>query len=164
MISISLLRKILTKYGGIPNREAVLVGDEFIRKLKTTLTATEIKALATTQKELVPAVSGKIIVLHEAIIEIEAGSEALTETDDNMIINYVDDSGLAATGAIESTGLIDQTTNRHAIIKGIGVPVGTIAQLVNTPLVLDNTGDNFAGNASDDAVMNVWCHYSLIEL
>jgi hypothetical protein len=132
---------------------------------KTTLTAAEIKALTTAQKTLVPAVAGKIIVLHDAVMELVAGSEVLTESADNMIINYVDDSGVAATGAIEATGFIDQLTNQHNVIKGVGIPVGSVAQLVNTPLVLDNTGDgDYAGNASNDAEMNVWCRYSLIEV
>lgn len=130
---------------------------------KVSLATADIKALRATQFELVAAVAGKVIVPHDFFLELVAGSEVLTESTDNMIINYVDASGVAATGAIESTGFIDAAVNAHALIKGVAIPTATIAQLVNTAIVLDNTGDGeFAGNASDDAVLNVWSRYSLI--
>ncbi len=136
--------------------------DAFLQT-KVSLAAADIKALAATQFELVAAVAGKMIVLHDLVLELEAGSEVLTESTDNMIVNYVDDSGVAATAAIEATGFIDQAANTMAVIKGVAVPAGTVAQVVNTPLVLDNTGDGeYAGNASDDAILHVTCRYSLI--
>lgn len=215
-ISNDLLRKLLIKYAGVPNQEAILAADEmdelrqyataaalladlanvrvgsfayaidtgavylrstsafiltsdpvsggeaFLQR-KTTLDATEIKNMAATQPDLVPAVAGKLAVVHDAVFELVAGSEVLTESDDNMVIKYVDAAGVAASGTIEATGFIDQLTNQFALTKGIDIALGSVAQLVNTALVLDNTGDGeYAGNASDDATMEVWCRYSLL--
>lgn len=163
-ITSDLLIKLLTKYAGLPNQEAVLVADEVddIREAEVTLTAAQIKALAATPIELVPAAAGKINVLHHLVLEVIAGSEVLAESGDNMQVKYMDDSGLAATAEIETTGLIDQLTNQHAIVHGADVPVGAVAEVVNTPLVLDNIGSEFTGNASNDAQFKVTARYSRV--
>jgi len=36
---------------------------------------------------------------------------------------------------------------------------GAVADRVNTPLVLDNTGTDYTGNASDDATLDVIVSY-----
>lgn len=133
------------------------------QQAQTMIPATEIKALAATQKTLVPAVAGKVNVLHDLAFQLDAGSEVLAAgAGDDLIVNYVDAAGVAATGSIETTGFLDQAADTFQIVKGVAIPAGTIAQLVNTPLVLDNTGVEFTGNASDDAQLIVWTRYSQI--
>lgn len=85
-----------------------------IQRTQVTVSNAEIKALAASQKSLLAAESGKIHIFEGALMRLNAGSEVLTESADNMIINYVDDSGVAASGAIEATGFIDQAADTYA--------------------------------------------------
>ncbi len=134
----------------------------FLQRL-ITIEAADIKLLASAQQTLVPAAVGKVNMLHDVAFQLNAGSEVLTvNTGDDLIVNYVGAAGLAATAAIETTGFLDQAADTFQIAKGVAVPAGTIAELVNTPLVLDNNGVEFAGNATDDAQLIVWARYSLL--
>lgn len=141
-----------------PNHNALMN-----QTVNVTLSNAEIKGLAGAQKELVAAVAGHVILLNHITFRLNAGSEALTESDDDLQVRYVDASGVAATGAIEATGLMDQVVDTYAHVKGIDIAAGTVAQLVNTALVLDNDGDGeYGGNASNDATLDVWVNYSLL--
>ncbi len=216
-ISKDLLRKILVKYAGVPNKDAVLVANELdeMRKYdtavalladlanvaagtmayaidtgavylrstaafalvsggsaeaaeaylqtKVAIPATEIKTLAATPKTLVAAVSGKVIILHGYTLELVAGTQVLAAgVGDDLLIKYVDGSGLAASPSIETTGFIDQATNTYLSNAALAIAAGTIAQVVNTPLVLHNIASEITGNIADDAILNVWPRYSLL--
>lgn len=129
-----------------------------------TLTVAEIKALRATPKTLVTAPgAGKFIDFIDAALMLGAGSEALTESADNLAIKYTNGSGVAVSNTIECTGFIDQTTDTYtsATKKADAIVAGT--GNINKALVLHNVGDGeFGGNASDDATLKVWVNYRVL--
>jgi len=131
-----------------------------VATVKVTMTAAEIKALAAAPKELVAAPgANKILELIGLTLRLKAGSEVLAAgAGDDLTVKYTDDSGVAATGAIETTGFIDQSGDMNLTVVPIAA-LGTDAQLVNQALVLDNIGVEITGNASDDAVLEAYVSY-----
>ena len=130
-----------------------------------TLTAAEIKALATTQIELVAAQgAGNAILFFGAQFKLNYGSEVFAESGDNLQIKYTDDSGAAVSAAIETTGWIDQSadTMTNAIPKADAIVAAASAE--NQALVLDNTGSNITGNASDDSTVTARIFYQVVAL
>lgn len=133
---------------------------------KVSLTNAEIKALRATPITLVSAPeTGKKIELISATLKLVAGTEALSETNDNLVIRYTDGTGVIVSQAIETTGFIDQEadtyTNTVAKTDSIVPATGAEAQA----LVLHNTGDGeFAGNASNDAILEVGVFYRVVTL
>ena len=144
---------------------AVSLNEGIMNYATVSLTAVQIKALATTQIELVAAPgASKLIKFMGASMKLVAGSEVLAESGDNLGIKYTDDSGVQVSQTIESTGFIDQAadtyTNAEPAINGIvAASAGE-----NAPLVLDNLGSNFTGNASDDATLEVSVAYRIVEI
>ncbi|MGD2065786.1 MAG: hypothetical protein PVI43_01275 [Candidatus Bathyarchaeota archaeon] len=142
-----------------------VVNPNIAQQATVTLSATEIKALATTQIELVAApAAGSALVFEGAVLKLVAGSEVLTESGDNLGIKYTDDSGVQVSQTIESTGFIDQAadtyTNARPDINAIvAASAGEAA-----PLVIDNLGNNFAGNASDDAQLVISTTYRVVTI
>lgn len=140
--------------------------DEAIpQAVEVSLTAAEIKALATTPITLVAAPgAGKALKFMGASFKLVAGSEVLTEAGDNLGIKYTDAAGVQVSQTIESTGFIDQAvdtyTNGEVAIDGI--VAASAAE--NAALVLDNLGSNFAGNASNDATLEISTLYRVVEL
>ena len=130
---------------------------------EVTLTATEVKALATTPITLVsaPAAGATIQFLGAALKLNYGGSNVFTEAGDNLGIKYTDASGVQVCGTIESGGFIDQAANTYTnaipIADAIVAATGAEAQ----PLVLDNLGSNFAGNAADDNTLTVRVYYTV---
>lgn len=140
----------------------ISIEETSIRYANVTVSNAEIIGLAAAQKELVAAPgAGKMIELISATLQLNyGGTNVFTESADNMIINYVDASGVAATGAIEATGFIDATADAFTTVLAVPVVNATTAQVVNTALVLDNTGDGeYAGNAGADNTMSVFVAY-----
>lgn len=118
------------------------------------ITSAQMKAIRATPIALVPATAGAINELVSAVIVMDYGSEVLTETADNLVIEYED--GVDTTAAIETTGFIDQNADQVALIKAATVPTITAAGAVNKALQLKNTGDGeFGGNASNDTSFTV---------
>lgn len=77
---------------------------------KITLTNAEIKAMRATPKSLVSAPgAGKLIVVHQLYLHLDAGTNVLTESADNMVVQYGD--GQDISGAIEATGFIDASAD-----------------------------------------------------
>lgn len=128
------------------------------------LTNAEIKALRATPKTLVAAPgAGKALVFHQAALLLDAGTNAITETADNLAVKYENGSGDAVSDTIETTGFIDQTTDQLTIAVAIKDPIVAKAVAENKPLVLHNTGDGeLAGNAANDALLRVKVWYSVI--
>lgn len=134
--------------------------------VKTSIAAAAIKTLRATPVEIVPAQGANTLVQFvSAMLVLTAGSEVLAETADNLAIEYDDGAAAPVTGAIEMTGFIDQAadtiTNAVASVDAIDAS----ADVVNKNLAILNTGDGeFTGNASDDAVLDVYVTYRVLSL
>lgn len=130
------------------------------------LTSAEIKALRATPKTLVSGIAGKTIQLVSATLLMDyGGTNAFTETADNLAIRYTDGSGVIVSQAIETTGFIDQTadTVTNALPKIDAIV--TVAGSKGKALVLHNTGDGeIAGNAGNNNTMEVAISYIVNEL
>lgn len=130
------------------------------------LTSAEIKALRATPKTLVDGIAGKTIQLVSATLLMDyGGTNAFTETADNLAIRYTDGSGVIVSQAIETTGFIDQTadTVTNALPKIDAIV--TVAGSKGKALVLHNTGDGeIAGNAGNNNTMEVAVSYIVNEL
>lgn len=132
-----------------------------MKSKKTTLTAAQIKALATTQITLVAAVAGKYMEFLGAVFVYNYGSEVLVEPSDpdDLEIKMVDAAGVTVSDTIEATALLTAAGDRYANAAAINVAGGALADRVNVPLILDNTGTDYTGNASDDATLDVIVSY-----
>ena len=165
MITRSQLLSMLTKYGGLPAKEAALIADDLddSRMQVTTLDADAVRAMAAAPPEIVTTPgAGLYVVLHSLDLKLaHGGTNDFTEAGDNLQAKYTDDSGTAITAAIETTGFIDASGDAYAHIKAATVPLALTAAIVNQPIVLDNTGSEFAGNAGDDNSLIVTAHYSI---
>ena len=120
--------------------------DGTLQTARVMLTAAEIKALAATQKTLVPAQgANRVIVLESALLQLHDDGTDYDDAagDGNLDIKYVDGDGTKAVTSIEADGFIDATAEAFAVAPPIVVASGTVAQLENVPLVLDNDGDEF---------------------
>jgi hypothetical protein len=126
------------------------------------ITNAEIKALRASPKQLVGAPgAGKFIELLGAILILDYGSNALTESADNMVIQY-HTSGLDATGAIEATNFIDATADTILYVAPTAIAYNASTNLVNNAIELFNTGDGeYAGNAALDTKMIVKVAYRI---
>lgn len=132
-----------------------------IQYAAVSLTNAEIKALRATPKTLVAAPgTGKVLEFVSATLFLDYGSNALTETTDNMAIRFENGSGTIVSQAIESGSFIDATadTMTNALPKIDAAAAKTACE--NKALVLHNTGDGeFGGNAGADTTMRVKIAY-----
>ena len=120
----------------------------------------QIKALRGSPKELVATPgAGKYVEIIRVDLILDYGSEVLTESADNMIIQYAT-SNVAATAAIESTGFIDATADTIYTVLGAGLTGVAASNMANNAIELINSGDGeFGGNASADTAMTVKITY-----
>lgn len=134
--------------------------------IKVSIPATEIKTLRATPKELVPAQGANVLIQFvSAMLILTAGSEVLTETADNLAIEYDDGAAAPVTGAIEATGFIDQAADTINNAIPVADAIDALADVVNKNIALVNTGDGeYGGNASDDAVLDVYITYKVLDL
>lgn len=127
------------------------------------LSNADIKALRASPKELVATPgAGKFIELVSAVLILDYGSEVLTESSDNLVIQY-GTSGDDITAAIEMTGFIDQAADTIMIVGPANpLAANAAADMVNNAITLFNTGDGeFGGNASNDTTMTVKVTYRI---
>ena len=146
----------------VSDKGAVSLDETKIQYAETTLTSAQVKALTTTQIELVAAPgAGKAVEFVSAMAKLDyGGTNAFTETADNLIINYTDDSGAAASETIESTGFIDQTADTLIPIQPAASAAIAATGIENQALVLDCVGDSdIAGNAAGDNTLVVGVAY-----
>lgn len=121
-----------------------------------------IKGLRAAPLELVATPGAdKFIELKSAVLILNYGSNVLTETTDNLVIEY-GTSGQDATAAIETTGFIDAGADQAAIILPATIPTVAAANIVNNNIRLFNTGDGeIAGNAGNDTTMSIRVSYTV---
>lgn len=130
------------------------------------LTSAQVKALTTTQIELVAAPgAGKVVKFMGAQLKlVYGGTNAFTEAGDNLAVKYTDDSGAQVSQDIEMTGFIDQTasTYTNAEPKIDAIVAATAAE--NQALVLDNLNADIAGNAANDNTLEISIAYRIVEI
>ena len=119
--------------------EGKIAGKVYERTVE--ISSAEIKTLRASPKVLVPAPgSGRLIEFISAVLRVDSTDTVYTESTDNLVIEY--SSGDDLTGAIETTGLIDQTTNEtRRVATDWGTDTDLEAQ-INKAVRLFNTGDN----------------------
>ncbi|GAH73120.1 unnamed protein product [marine sediment metagenome] len=147
----------------IPGTDRRAIGMLYEKKVE--LTNAEIKALRALPKELVTAPgANKLIEFISATLFLNYGSDGLTESEDNLAIEYDDGGDAAVSEAIDMTGFIDQTadTITRAIPKNDAIDAA--ADIVNKNLALVNTGDGeFGGNTNADTTMTVMVSYRILD-
>jgi len=131
------------------------------------LTSAEVKALRATHKTLIAAPgAGKLVVVESVTLQLNyGGTNAFTESADNLVVQYTD-SGTDITGAIETTGFIDQTADTVAVYYPAAIAgMATATAGVNEAVELFNTGDGeIAGNAAADNTLNVTVAYRIVDM
>jgi hypothetical protein len=135
------------------------------QQAQVTLTAAEVKALATKPIELVAApAAGKALVFLGATFKLVYGSEVFAEAGDNLGIKYTDAAGVQVSATIETTGFIDQSANTYTsgIAANDAIVVATGAEA--KALVLDNLNANITGNASNDSTLVVSVLYRVVTM
>jgi hypothetical protein len=125
------------------------------------ITAAELKALAATPKTILAAVASKMLCPIGFHCMFDYGSEVLAEPSapDDPQFKYVDGSGVACSATFDAGELLVKAADQYAWIPAIQVEGGTLAELVNVPIVLHNTGGEYTGNASNDSVLEVTAVY-----
>jgi hypothetical protein len=138
--------------------------DETLIKYATvSITNAQIKALRATQKTLVAAPGAtKAIEFISAMLKLDAGTNVLSESDDNLSIRYTGGTGVKVSVDIETTGFIDQAADTFTNAIPVKDAIVAATGALNQALVLDNDGDGeYAGNAAADATMTIKVAYRI---
>ena len=135
-----------------------------IKQTYVSMTSAQIKLLATTQIELIPAQGANTVieVLGGLVMLDYGGSNAFTGATNNLSAKYTDDSGAIVSELIEMSNFIDQTADTFLIWRAVSddaCVIAATAGIVNQAVVIDNVGSNFAGNAAGDNVLKWWTKY-----
>lgn len=140
-------------------------GRSEIKSIKVSLTNAEIKALRASPKELVPAPGAdKIIFPISGFLKLNAGTNVLTESADNLAIEWDGGDAAACSQTIESTGFIDQSADTITSFMGKIDAIDAYADVANKNIALANTGDGeIAGNAAEDATLDVYLFYQVVD-
>jgi hypothetical protein len=135
-----------------------------IQTRRVKILAAAIKTLVATPVELVAAPGlNKLIEFLGAILVLSAGTEVLTESTDNLIIDYDDGSGITVS-TVEATGFIDQTVDTLTRAVPVKDAIAANSAAVNKNLAILNNSGEYAGNSSGDAQLDVYVSFRIIEL
>ena len=120
-----------------------------------------IKALKASPLELVAAPGAdKFIELKSAVLIMNYGTNVLTESSDDLVIEY--ETGGDITAAIDSTNFLDQANDILKIVEPSAAVVITAANAVNKNIRLFNSGDGeLAGNAGNDTTLSIRVSYTV---
>lgn len=132
-----------------------------IKTATVNLTNAQIKAMRASPVELVAAPgAGNVLEFMGAILILNYGSNVLTESTDNMAVEYNAGTAATASDAIESGSFIDAAADTITTAVPVKDVVDASADIVNKNLALANTGDGeFGGNAGADTLMTVITTY-----
>lgn len=110
-----------------------------------TLTATEIKALFTTEIQLIPAPgAGRIIIVDEIVAKIVFGTIAYTGAN-ALEFRYTDKTGAKVTADIAAAFINTAAGTAYASVKGVVTaltPVANAKIVVNVPTANPGAGDS----------------------
>jgi len=126
-----------------------------IHYVKTNIVAARIKTLRGNPIIVVPKPSSdEFIELVGGALILYAGTQVLTETDDNLAVRYGTGTGAVASQTIEATGFMSSASDVvTTVLPGLGMIV-PLSVCLGLPLLLHNTGDGeYAGNAANDALL-----------
>lgn len=138
-----------------------LIASSSLHTDTVSLSNADIKALRGTKKELVATPGAdKLVEVLSAVLILDYGSEVLTESTDNLVVQYAT-SGDDITAAIEMTGFIDQSADTVMAVRPSNpLAANAATDMVNNAVELFNTGDGeFGGNVSADTTMTVKITY-----
>ena len=142
--------------------EVLPYNEDMIYTNSVDITAAEMKALAATQKELIPApgADNYIEVLGLTFI-LDYGSEVLAEPSapDDLEVVYDTAGGTSIADVIGDWVIQSADSITSPQIKNLGVVAATT--IVNKAVVLDNTGGEYTGNATGDTVVTVKSVYKI---
>ena len=138
-----------------------LAASGFLQYADVTITAAEIKAIETTPIELVAApAAGSAHLFMGAQLKLNyGGSNAFTETDDNLVIKYENGSGVSVSDTIECTAFITATADTITNAVPVKDAIVAAASAEAKALVLYNPDDAIAGNAANDNTVTVRTYY-----
>lgn len=132
-----------------------------------TLTSAQVKGCRAAPVTLVAAPgAGKVVVVESLVLQLNyGGNNGFTESTDNLVLQY-NDSGQDISGAIETTGFIDQTADMVAVYYPANIAAMAAATVgVNEAVELFNTGDGeIAGNAANDNTLVATIAYRVVTL
>ncbi len=143
-----------------------LFGGVGVLSVKTTILSADVLLLRGAPITLVPALGAtKCIEFISATLMLDyGGSNAFTESADELNIKYTDGSGLSVSGDIEATNFIDATADTFTRAVPAGDAIVAATGNLNQALVLHNAGDGeYAGNAGDDNALVIWTLFRVIE-
>lgn len=116
-----------------------------IQYAEVAITIAEMKALDATPKEILAAPGAGYVTEFISALFIYDYAAAYTESTDNLIIKYTDESGAAVSTTLETTGLLDATSDQIRTFKQLSTDIVPVA---NAALVLCNTDGDFGGTGS----------------
>jgi hypothetical protein len=154
-----------TSTGLITGTAGLSVGtatDSILKTDTVAVTNSQLKALRAAPLALVAAPgSGKFIEFVSATIAMNYGSNVLSESTDNLVIQY-HTSGLDASAAIETTGFLDQAADMIATVHATDIAGAAATSFTNLALELFNSGDGeIAGNAGNDTTLIIKITYRI---
>src|SRR5262245_11370559 len=113
-----------------------------IKQNKVTLTNAQIKHIRATPITLVAAPGSlRWLEFLGAELLLDAGTNVLSESADNLAVRYTNGSGVVVSETIECTGFIDASVDTMTRAIPVKDPIVAKSACVNKALVLHNTGD-----------------------
>ena len=163
---IEMEKGILTIKGRSADYNGVILkngdGHSLVGVEKVTLTAAQIKALATPITIITAPGANKLLQFVSAILVLNKGTQVLAENADNLVFIYTGAANCSE--VIECTGFIDQTADTITNAIQVKDVIDASADIVNKGIQLKNTNGNFTGNAANDATLDVYMSYRIFNL